>query len=261
MIKKSIVGLLLLGGDLRYLREREEGNLISHKAEGEEKGILVRRTIERFLQRLEEYGMLVTSRAAGPLYKFLDKIKDRPTGSKLNAQEAGQLGEIVESLGNTFFAEAEGVHSFFTTDKIISIDKLTVKQESLFPSGVFSQLPDIAKYDVREAGMCIAFERATASAFHILRATEAVLREFYCRVVKQKRVKCLNWGNITTDLAGKRKKPSATTINNLNYIRENFRNPTNHPEYRYNVEEAQSLLSLCVDVISRLIKDPLWKKR
>lgn len=73
-------------------------------------------------------------------------------------------------------------------------------------------------------------------------------------------MKCLNWGVLTEDLAKRRKKPSETILKNLDYIRDNFRNPTAHPEVRYDIEEAQSLFNLCVDIISRMINDPLWKK-
>ncbi len=140
------------------------------------------------------------------------------------------------------------------------MDKLTLNQDILFAPGIFDQLSEIAKYDVKEAGMCIAFERTTAAAFHILRATEDVLRNFYCYIIKRKRTAKLNWGNITSHLATKKKKGLNGIIKNLDYIRENFRNPTAHPEVRYDIEEAQSLFNLCIDIMSIMIKSPLWKK-
>ncbi len=261
MIKKSILILTDLGGAVRYLRERQEGALITHKSESELHVTFVQGTIEGFLESITDFGLFVTLRAADELREFLDNIKDRDIGSVLTKVEAGRINEIMISLENTFSAEAKGIHSFFTTDKQISMDKLTVKPEGLLPKGDFSELPEIAKYDVREAGMCIAFERSTAVAFHILRATEEVLREYYCRIVKQKRVIKLTWGNITNDLEKKRKKPSAIIMKNLEYIRDNFRNPTAHPEARYDIVEAQSLFNLCVDVMSRMIRDSLWKKK
>jgi hypothetical protein len=261
MIKKSILGLINMGSTLRYLRERQEGHPITHPMETKGKFFYVQHSIEGFLAALDEYDMTITRRAATDLCEFLDKIKLKEVGSLLTSEEANNLRETIMSLEKTLWAEASGIHSFFTTDKKISIDKLTLKQESLFPGETFSELPEIAKYDVREGGMCIAFERGTAAAFHILRATEAVLRELYCRIVKQKRIKRLNWGDITVDLVQRRKKPSTTIMKNLDYIRENFRNPTSHPEVRYDIEEAQSLFNLCIDVMCRMIKDPLWKKQ
>lgn len=260
MVRKSILGLVDLGLYLRFLLERKEGDWITHEKESEWKQVWVERTIEYLLESFKEYDMAVTLRAAERLRQFLEEVRDRETGSTLTKEQADKLREIILLLTKTFRAEAAGMHSFFTTDKRISMDKLTAKHELLFPEGVFSELSEIAKYDVKEAGMCIAFERSTVAAYHILRATEEVLRNLYCRIVRRKRIKSLIWGNITNDLAKRKKRPSATTMKNLEYIRDNFRNPTAHPEARYGIEEAQSLFNLCTDVISRIIKDPLWNK-
>ncbi len=250
-----------LGGSLRYLLGRKEGNFITHEKELGTKRLYIKGSIETFLSAIKEYDMNVTLRAADDLRDFFDKIKEREIGSRLNSNEADELYDIISSLTKTFEAEARGIHSFFTTDKQISMDKLTIKHEALFPEKVFDELSEIAKYDVKEAGMCIAFERSTAAAFHILRATEEVLRNLYYRIVKQKRVKTLTWGNIIQDLSKKRKKPSETIMKNLDYIRFNFRNPTSHPDARHNIEEAQSLFNLCIDIISRMIKSPLWRQK
>lgn len=260
MIKKSIRGLVLLGGDFLYLRSQEEGDLITNKTEYGGKSSYAKGTIETFLNLLEEYEMPVTLRAADELREFYDKIKDREIGTRFTKNEGIELKSIIMELQKTFWAEAGGIHSFFTTDKKILIDKLTSNHEALFPEGVFDELSEIAKYDVKEAGMCIAFERSTAAAFHILRATEDILRMLYCCCVKRGRVKVSTWGNITKDLEKKRKKPSNAIMKNLDYIRSNFRNPTIHPEVRHDIEEAQSLFILCIDVISKMIKDPLWKQ-
>ncbi|TET45414.1 hypothetical protein E3J62_07610 [candidate division TA06 bacterium] len=258
MIKRSIVGLATLGGAIWYLQGRKEGDYITHKEEEGSRAVMVKGAVEGFLKRLKKYDMAVTLRAAGDLRAFLRKIKDRKTGAKLTKSEAAELRRIITSLEKTFRAEAKGIHSFFTTDKMISMQKLTAKHEALFPKGVFSELSEIAKYDVGEAGLCIAFDRATAAAFHILRATEAVVREFYYRIVKRNRVSVLTWGNITSDLSKRKRKPSPVIMKNLDYIRDNFRNPTAHPEARYNIEQAQSLFNLCIDAMSKMIKDPLW---
>lgn len=230
------------------------------KLRGGGKYVYATGAIEGFLSALEEYEMSVTLRAADDLREFFNIIKEREIGARFTKDEAKELGEIIMSLQKTFWAESAGIHCFFTTDKKISIDKLTSYYETLFPKGIFGELSEIAKYDVKEAGMCIAFGRSTAAAFHILRATEDILRMLYCCCVKRGRVKVLAWGNITKDLEKKRKKPSNAIMKNLDYIRSNFRNPTIHPEVRHDIEEAQSLFILCIDVISKMIKDPLWKQ-
>jgi hypothetical protein len=43
-------------------------------------------------------------------------------------------------------------------------------------------------------------------------------------------------------------------INNLDDIRLHFRNPTQHPEKVYDIEEVQDLWGRCVDAINRMAK-------
>jgi hypothetical protein len=50
-----------------------------------------------------------------------------------------------------------------------------------------------------------------------------------------------------------RTKKHVTLYNNLDNIRLSFRNPTQHPEMIYNLDEVQDLWALCVEVINRMI--------
>lgn len=105
----------------------------------------------------------------------------------------------------------------------------------------------------------MAFERPTAAAFHLLRATEGVLRHFYCSVVKRNRIDPLLWGPIITALRDRRKPPAASLLANLDNIRVSFRNPTQHPEKIYDIHEVQDLFGLCIEVINRMVTAPQWR--
>jgi hypothetical protein len=111
----------------------------------------------------------------------------------------------------------------------------------LFAPDVFAELPDIARIDFQEAGRCIAFERSTASSFHLLRGTESVLRQFYLHTVRQGRLRETQrtWGSIVQQMRSRRHPPSLTLLDNLDNIRRNYRNPTQHPELVYDVQGAQ----------------------
>jgi hypothetical protein len=52
----------------------------------------------------------------------------------------------------------------------------------------------------------------------------------------------------------KRTKPFSVLNNHLDNIRDSFRNPTQHPEIRYDIHEVQDLWSVCVDVINRMVR-------
>lgn len=54
--------------------------------------------------------------------------------------------------------------------------------------------------------------------------------------------------------------PQKELLDNLDNIRVSFRNPTQHPEKRYDIDEAQDLFNLCIEVVNRMAKDLLKRK-
>ncbi len=46
--------------------------------------------------------------------------------------------------------------------------------------------------------------------------------------------------------------PDKHLINQLKHIKDSFRNPTQHPEKLYSVDEAQDLFGICIDVINKM---------
>jgi hypothetical protein len=214
---------------------------------------------------LVEYGLNVTHKV---LYEFWelkanwDVEYEGATDKEqliLTRQVTTQELEIVKREANagrqTLLAESDLKFAYITTDKRHSINKLVNEIDTLFGRGVFKSLPELAKRDFMEAGTCIAFELPTSAAFNLMRGTEAVLNEFYLRIVKNKRIaQPRMWGPTTDHLRRLRKKPPEALLNNLDNIRKNYRNPTQHPEKSYDMEEAQDLLSLSADVVNQMIK-------
>jgi hypothetical protein len=49
--------------------------------------------------------------------------------------------------------------------------------------------------------------------------------------------------------------PKRIIVDHLKNIGQNFRNPTQHPDMIYDIDEVQNLLALCLDVVNRMIKD------
>jgi hypothetical protein len=113
----------------------------------------------------------------------------------------------------TLEAESAGLFAFVTTEKRISVDKLLDNVRSLVTPSTYDVLPEIARCDLNEAGKCIAYERPTAAAFHLLRGTESVLREYYLSIVKRGRVDLLLWDAMVRSLAGRRRgRPTPRSI-------------------------------------------------
>ena len=57
---------------------------------------------------------------------------------------------------------------------------------------------------------------------------------------------------MTGDMRKRKTRPPEALLNHLDHIRENFRNPTDHPDKVYDTEEAQDLLALCCDAMGRM---------
>jgi hypothetical protein len=58
-------------------------------------------------------------------------------------------------------------------------------------------------------------------------------------------------------LGARRRPPPSPLLENLTNIRRSLRNPTQHPEKVYVIDDVQDLFGLCVDVIRRMSVE-LW---
>jgi hypothetical protein len=184
------------------------------------------------------------------LYVEFVQIGDRDAA--LTAEQRAKLVQSVNDIRMTLMAEARGKVAFVTVEKRLDITKLLDDVRALVTPEAFDKLRGVAQLDLNEAGKCIAFERPTAAAFHLLRATEDVLSQFYCGVVKRNRVSPLLWDPMVKGLEARRQPPPRPLLQNLTNIRQSFRNPTQHPEKSYDIEEVQDLWGICIDVIRRM---------
>jgi hypothetical protein len=54
------------------------------------------------------------------------------------------------------------------------------------------------------------------------------------------------------------RSPDPGVLEHLDSIRNRFRNPTQHPEKVYDIEEAQNLFGQCLSVIEGMVAGPPW---
>ena len=247
MEAKPLTSYIWFGLTLRYLIDAQAGWSIHGSP-------VILGNAERVIEYLTDLNLLVSLRASNQLRGIIDEFKTLPPDAKLNAEQAGRLRLIMKDLKRVVEAEAGGKFTFTVSEKRLDVEKLLEDVSALFGAEVFYSLPDIAQYDFGEAGLCVAFARPTAAAFHLLRGTESVLRQFYCSKVKRDRVTPLLWGPMVDHLRKRREPPPDVLLNNLDNIRVSFRNPTQHPELRYDLDEAQDLFGLCIEVVNRMTK-------
>lgn len=247
MISRSIFEYYWFGTCLRFLQDAPVGVTMRGPHGG------IRDNIDAFFRYLDELDLLVTRRASGELTEYANALPD-DEGARLSKEQSERLNKIMEEIRKTLEAELKGFEAYIVTPKRIDVSKLLDDTPSLLTPGVFSKLPAIAQFDLTEGGKCIAFERPTAAAFHILRGTEAVLVAFYEAIVRQKRVQRM-WGPMVIHLMKRRKaQPYEALLINMDNIRRSFRNPTQHPEKTYDIHEVQDLWGLCIDAITRMAK-------
>ena len=53
----------------------------------------------------------------------------------------------------------------------------------------------------------------------------------------------------------KKNKLSSDLLDLLDRIRDKYRNPTQHPELKYTIDEAQDLLGVCIEAINKTMKE------
>ena len=248
MLEKRIYGLLVFGANHEFL-ERIASDI--HSIFGEN---LILEKIDELLADLTELGLVVTFRASYKLRRFRDDLAKLSKDSKITKDQVKQLREIMGEIWPTLQAEASGKMAYIVSERRFPIEHLMANPSNLFAVGAFSKLPEMAKRDFSEATKCLSFERSTAAAFHMLRATESVLRHYYCQKMHRSRAQ-LMWGPICESMKKYPRRFPVPLLNHLDHIRSSFRNPTAHPEKIYDIDEAQDLLSICIDVANRMSLD------
>ncbi|MBR7979208.1 hypothetical protein [Burkholderia cenocepacia] len=236
------------GTTVRYLQDVREGYKI--KGSG---NVLV--NVDALFLRLRELELRVTINAADKLEEFRKELGGSDDDVEMTQAQSSKLRGLIFELRRTMEAELKLINAYTISPKRLDVAKLTDDIEHLFAPGVYQSLTDVAKYDISEAGRCIAFERPTAAAFHLMRATEEVLRGYYCFYVRRNRIDKMLWYPMIQALQQHRRaKVNDVLHRQLDNIRVSFRNPTQHPDKMYDIQEVQDLFGLCVDVINRMQK-------
>lgn len=258
MERRPVSGYVYIGTAIRYLIDCSAGGRIFGEA-------FVLDNIGELFEKLDEYDLHVTSRVLHRLRLLADEWKeesvahaeepDWEASRRLTTREATDLTGVATSGRDTLLAEADGKIAYIAEDKRYTVEKLTRGMPTLFARDTFDQLPAIAQDDFVSAGRAIAFMLPTAGAFHILRGAEAALREYYARFVRRGRIaEPRMWGPIVTDLKSKSSPAPELLTTSLDSLRKHFRNPTQHPEKTYDIDEVQDLLATAIDVVNQMYR-------
>jgi len=209
-----------------------------------------------YLQMVTELELQVTNHVVRPLYGILDSLKQLKPDDVVAPEVATKIAAVIESADESLDAELQLKTVLSVTPKRFNTDMLLDSPERLLADGTWDQLTNNAKYDFSEATRCIAMSLGTAAAFHLMRCVGDMVREFYLHFVKQKRMPNPMWGPIIDKLRSKNQpRPSSEVLDLLDMIRKNFRNPTQHPEKFYDIDEAQDLLNSSIVAINGICRE------
>ena len=137
----------------------------------------------------------------------------------------------------------------FRTEDLISKSYLQVDD------GIRSLLQPLALNDITEAGRCLAFGLPTAAAFHLSRAIETGMNQYYEALAGRPfdlKDAARNWAVKTTALADSGADVKITEF--LVHIRKAYRNPITHPDVILDPGEAFGFLSQAISIISLMLE-------
>ena len=250
-MRKIPLGMLVyLGGSTRFLFNVKAGFKIHGRKH-------IVKNIDSVLSILRDLEFKVSLAATRELQVLRNELMRCPEDAVISPEDSGRLQDIMGNLEFTLKAEASTMDAYVLSERRFEAVRLVDEPESLFAPETFGKLPRIAQLDIQEAGKCIGFGLPTAGAFHLLRATEDSLRSYYRTFVKRGNIQKSTRGKLVVELRAKKRKPkpSETLLNHLDHIRENFRNPTDHPDMVYDMDGVQDLLALVIDVLNRVAKE------
>jgi hypothetical protein len=197
--------------------------------------------------------LVVCKTAARKVIESVSPATEFAEDKKLDFLEAYEIRTSAREFETVFSAEIQTFATYFASQKgIYSTSDLIERTGKVFPESLRSRLPKECIADISQAGKCIAFEVPTAAAFHIIRATESVIRLYYAYVVKKPlKPQLRNWGAYIKNLNEAGADPKITGF--LDHIRELHRNPVLHPEEMLTSEDALVLMGAATSAIVQMM--------
>ncbi|MCK4546135.1 MAG: hypothetical protein KAW17_01725 [Candidatus Eisenbacteria sp.] len=215
--------------------------------------------VDEFVDNLDDLNLKVTRQAAKKLLRIRADARRLPKDAKVDSALAQRVSEAVEALDATLDAELQLRTAYVVTPKRFDIVHLVDSPAELLGKKTYNELSPICQADFSDACRCVAFGVPTGAAFYLMRCVEGVLRSYYCRVVRRGRLKTMLWKGMIDHLRKRRDSPPKEMLDALDNLRYNYRNPTQHPDKRFDIDEAQDLLAATIDAINRMVRDMIQR--
>jgi hypothetical protein len=222
---------------------------------------LVVKRLEAYLTKITTLELQVTSKVVSPLHAIVATLKAQKPDDIISQEDVTKIKKIIDSADKTLDAELQMKKVLSVTPKRFDVGMLLERPQDLLANGCCDLLAENCKKDFAEATRCIAMNLPTAAAFHLMRCVEEAVKMLYYEYVKNNRLDKPMWGPMIDKLKNKKRpKPSDELLDQLDIIRKNFRNPTQHPDKFYNSDGAQDLLNSSIVALNGVCHQ-ITKKR
>jgi hypothetical protein len=211
----------------------------------------------RFLEETEGIPVPDSRGSAERLLRVVESITVLPLDKNrvLKQNEIIALHRYKKEFDENFARECVYLDVFTVTPKGDRSTHVLLRDASQkFPPNLLAVMPGDTINDLQQAGRCLAFELSTACAFHICRATEALMYAYFLALSAHPwpPASARTWNTLVNQLraAG---APSVI-INRLDEIRED-RNSYAHPDVTVPLDEAPIVYELCTGVMFYMAKE------
>ncbi|MEJ2120723.1 MAG: hypothetical protein P8Z76_08420 [Alphaproteobacteria bacterium] len=180
-------------------------------------------------------------------------------------EDSFRLRQAVERLENVISAELPQVAAYHPVAVgAYDVAKLVDEADTNLVGDIRGFIDERAQADYLAAGRCLAFGLSTASGFHVTRATEAVLQDYYQTLLgsdAKDDPEKWNWSQYIQALREFAKiksdsvKPKDTTLSHLDQLRKFERNPIIHPRAVLEAETAFVLFNNCTNAILAMAQE------
>jgi hypothetical protein len=240
MIRVNLFGFYELGAALGRLDDITEG---APATEFFLKAWYARVNLETVLE--SKIIPLGASRKSGEdLFKAVEELwfsLTAPGGRESKTITNGEAYAIATSkkeFETVLAAEMPGLATFFVQKKAI-FDTVDLIERADRTIDADLAISGRARADLKQAGRCLAFELWTATGFHVFRAIESVIVEYYDLLTggkKPLKEEDRSWGTYIKLLDDNGADKKITGY--LRHFKDNYRNPGVHPEVSLDKGEA-----------------------
>ena len=154
------------------------------------------------------------------------------------------IRQVAANCETVLLAELQLLTTYHPAQKgAYSTQFLINEAEKTLPNSILGKLNEKAVQDIRQAGKCLALDIPTACGFHIVRAIESVLHDYYCEVCKpQCKDRLTSWGAYIAKLNKIQNDSQVKEVTALlQQFKDRHRNLIMHPELILTDDDAHTL--------------------